>query len=53
VAKTIKRHWDDILNWKKSQINNGILEGLNLVLQVAKRKMRSIKSSTSKQLFIY
>jgi len=26
------------LSWKKSQINNGILEGLNSVLQAAKRK---------------
>jgi transposase len=24
VAKTIKRHWDGIVSWKKSQINNGI-----------------------------
>jgi transposase len=23
VAKTIKRHWDGIVSWKKSQINNG------------------------------
>jgi transposase len=38
VTKTIKRHWDDILNWKKSQINNGILEGLNSVLQAQKEK---------------
>ena len=29
VAKTIKRHWDGILRWKESQINNGLLEGLN------------------------
>ena len=32
VAKTIKKHWEGILSWKKSQINNGILEGLNSVL---------------------
>ena len=24
VAQTIKRHWDGILQWKESQINNGI-----------------------------
>ena len=39
----IKRHWDGILHWKDSQINNGILEGLNSVLQVAKRKARGYK----------
>ena len=43
VAKTIKNHWDGIISWKKSQINNGILEGLNSVLQAAKRKARGYK----------
>ncbi len=43
VAKTIKKHWEGILSWKKSQINNGILEGLNSVLQAAKRKARGYK----------
>lgn len=40
VAKTIKHHWEGIIRWKASQINNGILEGLNSVLQAAKRKAR-------------
>lgn len=43
VAKTIKNHWDGIVNWKQNQINNGILEGLNSVLQAAKRKARGYK----------
>jgi len=43
VAKTIKNHWDGILRWKVSQINNGILEGLNSVIQAAKRKARGYK----------
>jgi transposase len=43
VAKTIKKHWEGILSWKNSQINNGILEGLNSVLQAAKRKARGYK----------
>lgn len=40
AAKTIKNHWEGIIRWKVSQINNGILEGLNSVLQAAKRKAR-------------
>jgi len=44
VAKTIKSHWSGILRWKDSQINNGILEGLNSVLQAAKRKARGYKA---------
>lgn len=43
VGKTIKNHWDGILQWKASQINNGILEGLNSVVQAAKRKARGYK----------
>jgi transposase len=40
VARTIKKHWDGIVRWKESQINNGILEGLNSIVQAAKRKAR-------------
>jgi transposase len=43
AAKTIKRHWDGVINWKQTQINNGLLEGLNSVLQAAKRKARGYK----------
>lgn len=43
AAKIIKRHWDGVLNWKNSQINNGLLEGLNSVIQAAKRKARGYK----------
>ena len=43
VAKTIQKHWDGILRWKESQINNGILEGLNSIIQAAKRKARGYK----------
>ena len=43
AAKTIKRHRDGVLNWKESQINNGLLEGLNSVIQAAKRKARGYK----------
>lgn len=50
VAKTIKKHWDGILRWKESQINNGILEGLNSVIQAAKRKARGYKSEHFKTM---
>jgi transposase len=43
AAKTIVNHWDGIVAWKKSQLNNGILEGLNSVIQAAKRKARGYK----------
>jgi len=43
AAKTIKRHWDGIIKWFESKINNGILEGLNSVIQAAKSKARGYK----------
>ena len=43
AAKTIKNHWQSVINWKDSQINNGILEGLNSILQAAKHKARGYK----------
>ena len=52
VTKTIKNHWDGIVQWKKSQINNGVLEGLNSVVQAAKRKARGYKAKHFK-IIIY
>jgi transposase len=40
TANMVKRHWRGIVEWKLSNINNGILEGLNSVIQAAKRKAR-------------
>jgi len=39
----VESHWDGIIRWQESRINNGILEGLNSVLQAAKRKARGYK----------
>ena len=50
VGKTIKKHWEGILRWKESLINNGILEGLNSVIQAAKRKARGYKSTHFKTI---
>jgi transposase len=44
AAATILRHWDGIVRWKQSQLNNGILEGLNSSVQAAKRKARGYKT---------
>ena len=43
-AQTVKRHWDGILRWFKSKINNGILEGLNSIIQSAKAKARGFRT---------
>jgi len=43
VKGMVESHWDGIVRWQESKINNGILEGLNSVLQAAKRKARGYK----------
>lgn len=50
VAKTIRNHWDGVLHWVESKINNGILEGLNSILQAAKRKARGYKAKHFKTM---
>ncbi len=53
VAKTIKAHWDGVLQWKNSQINNGLLEGLNSVIQAAKTKARGFKTFKHLRIIVY
>ena len=40
VARTIRAHWSGIINYIESRINNGILEGLNSKIQLAKKRAR-------------
>ena len=44
AAYTIKNHWDGVLQWKKSCIDNGLLEGLNSLIQAAKAKARGFRN---------
>jgi transposase len=53
VAKTINRHWDGVVQWYKSKINNGILEGLNSVIQAAKSKARGYKTFKNYKIIVY
>ena len=53
AAKTIKRHWDGVIHWCKSKINNGILEGLNSIIQAAKSKDRGYKTFKNYKIIVY
>lgn len=44
AANTVKKHWDGILNYFDSKINNGILEGINSIVQLQKRNARGFKN---------
>jgi transposase len=44
VARTIRQHWDGVLRWFTSQISNGVLEGINSLIQAAKAKARGYRN---------
>jgi len=44
AAKTIKDHKEGVLRWFKSGLTNGILEGINSLVQAAKAKARGYRS---------
>ena len=53
AAWAIKRHWGGVLNWYRSKISNGLLEGLNSLFQAAKAKARGYRSLRKIRVIIY
>ncbi len=53
AAHTIKRHWDGILRWFSSKIANGLIEGINSLVQAAKAKARGYRSIRNLKAMIY
>jgi len=53
AARTVKRHWNGVLRWFVSRISNGLLEGLNSLVQAAKAKARGYRSTAYLQTIIY
>lgn len=53
VAKTIKSHWDGVINWMESKINNGILEGFNSIVQAAKAKARGFSTFECFRIIVF
>lgn len=45
AAKTIRRHFEGVLRWFTSKITNGVLEGINSLIQAAKAKARGYRST--------
>jgi len=45
AAKTIKNHWDGVLNWFDSQLTSGLVEGFNSLLQAAKARARGYRNN--------
>jgi len=53
AARTIKEHWTGIVNWRNSMISNGILEGLNSLIQAAKAKARGYRTFKNFKIVAY
>ena len=50
---TLEAHWEGVLRWHHSQVSNGLLEGLNSLIQAAKRRARGYRSSRNYKTMIY
>jgi transposase len=53
VAKTIKAHWKGIINFARTKITNGVLEGINSLVQSAKNSARGFRTTKNLILIIY
>jgi len=53
AAFTIKRHWNGILRWFTSKISNGVLEGINSLVQAAKARARGYKTKRNFITMVY
>src|SRR5581483_2737290 len=53
AARTVMRHRDGILAWFDSQIANGLIEGINSLVQAAKAKARGYRSTRTLKAITY
>jgi transposase len=53
AAHTVKRHWNGILRWFDSKIANGLIEGINSLVQAAKAKARGYRSFRNLKAMVY
>ena len=53
AAHSVKRHWDGILRWFHSKIANGLMEGINSLVQAAKAKARGYRSTRTLTAMVY
>ena len=53
AARTVMRHRDGILAWFDSRIANGLIEGINSLVQAAKAKARGYRSTRSLKAITY
>jgi|SRR5512132_1990081 transposase len=52
-AQMIGEHWEGVLRWHWTKINNGVLEGINSLVQAAKRRARGYRNKQNLIAMIY
>jgi transposase len=53
VAKMLHNHYAGVIQWFTSNLNNGLLEGINSLFQAAKRKARGYRSGKNMIAMVY
>lgn len=53
LAQTIRNHWDGILRYHTSNMTTGFLEGINSLVQAAKRKARGYRTTKNLITIVY
>ena len=53
VAKMLQNHYDGVVRWFTSGLNNGLLEGINSLFQAAKRKARGYRTHKNMIAIVY
>jgi transposase len=49
----VEKHWEGILAWHTSHLTNGLLEGINSLVQAAKARARSYRNKNKMITIIY
>jgi len=53
VSQTLRRHEQGVLRWFVSRITNGLLEGINSLIQSAKARARGFRTTENLKAIIY
>ncbi len=52
-CETLEAHWEGVIRWHHTQVSNGLLEGLNSLIQTAKRRARGYRTPRTYKTMIY
>ena len=52
-TEMLHKHWDGVIRWHRTRVSNGLLEGLNSLIQAAKRRARGYRTPRNYKTMIY